>query len=137
IETKVRQESRALKTDKVEYVDDSSLDVGKIREVAAVDGQVLVEITDIYVNGELQSSTEKELSRIEPQSKKVYRGTKQISQVPDVAPIEQNKPEAIIETKVRQESRALKTDKVEYVDDSSLDVGKIREVAAVDGQVLV
>ncbi|PWG31638.1 hypothetical protein DF271_16815, partial [Listeria monocytogenes] len=137
METKVRQESRALKTDKVEYVDDSSLDVGKIREVAAVDGQVLVEITDIYVNGELQSSTEKELSRIEPQSKKVYRGTKQISQVPDVAPIEQNKPEAIIETKVRQESRALKTDKVEYVDDSSLDVGKIREVAAVDGQVLV
>ncbi|MFR6600011.1 MAG: hypothetical protein ACLUSV_02570 [Streptococcus sp.] len=97
----------------------------------------MVEITDIYVNGELQSSTEKELSRIEPQSKKVYRGTKQISQVPDVAPIEQNKPEAIIETKVRQESRALKTDKVEYVDDSSLDVGKIREVAAVDGQVLV
>ena len=137
IETKVRQESRALKTDKIEYVDDSSLDVGKIREVAAVDGQVLVEITDIYVNGELQSSTEKELSRIEPQSKKVYRGTKQISQVPDVAPIEQNKPEAIIETKVRQESRALKTDKIEYVDDSSLDVGKIREVAAVDGQVLV
>ncbi len=137
IETKVRQESRVLKTDKVEYVNDTSLDAGKIREVAAVDGQVLVEITEIYVNGELQSSTEKELSRIEPQAKKVYRGTKQISQVPDVAPIEQNKPEAIIETKVRQESRALKTDKVEYVDDSSLDVGKIREVAAVDGQVLV
>ena len=137
IETKVRQESRVLKTDKVEYVNDASLDAGKIREIAAVDGQVLVEITDIYVNGELQSSTEKELSRIEPQSKKVYRGTKQISQVPDVAPIEQNKPEAIIETKVRQESRALKTDKIEYVDDSSLDVGKIREVAAVDGQVLV
>ena len=137
IETKVRQESRALKTDQIEYVDDSSLDVGKIREIAAVDGQVLVEITDIYVNGKLQSSTERELSRIEPQAKKVYRGTKQISQVPDVAPIEQNKPEAIIETKVRQESRVLKTDKIEYVDDSSLDVGKIREIEAVDGQVLV
>ena len=137
IETKVRQESRVLKTDKVEYVNDASLDAGKIREIAAVDGQVLVEITDIYVNGELQSSTEKELSRIEPQSKKVYRGTKQISQVPDVAPIEQNKPEAIIETKVRQESRVLKTDKVEYVNDASLDAGKIREIAAVDGQVLV
>ena len=137
IETKVRQESRVLKTDKIEYVDDSSLDAGKVREVAAINGQVLVEITDIYVNGELQSSTEKELSRIEPQAKKVYRGTKQVSQVPDVAPIEQNKPEAIIKTKVRQESRVLKTDKVEYVDDSSLDVGKIREVAAVDGQVLV
>ena len=137
IETKVHQESRALKTDKVEYVDDSSLDVGKIREVAAVDGQVLVETTEIYVNGELQSSTEKELSRIEPQAKKVYRGTKQVSQVPDVAPIEQNKPEAILETKVRQESRILKTDKVEYVNDASLDAGKIREVAAVDGQVLV
>ena len=137
IETKVRQESRALKTDKVEYVDDSSLDVGKIREVAAVDGQVLVETTEIYVNGELQSSTEKELSRIEPQAKKVYRGTKQASQVPDVAPIEHNKPEAIIETKVRQESRVLKTDKIEYVDDSSLDAGKVREVAALDGKVLV
>ena len=137
IETKVRQESRVLKTDKVEYVNDTSLDAGKIREVAAVDGQVLVEITEIYANGELQSSTEKELSRIEPQAKKVYRGTKQVSQVPDVAPIEQNKPEAIIETKVRQESRVLKTDKVEYVNDASLDAGKIREIAAVDGQVLV
>ena len=86
--TKVRQESRILKTDKVEYVNDASLDAGKIREIAAVDGQVLVEITDIYVNGELQSSTEKELSRIEPQAKKVYRGTKQVSHVPDIAPIE-------------------------------------------------
>ena len=137
IETKVRQESRVLKTDKVEYVNDASLDAGKIREVAAVDGKVLVEITDIYVNGELQSSTEKELSRIEPQSKKIYRGTKQVSQVPDVAPIEHSKPEAVIETKVRQESRVLKTDKIEYVNDASLEAGKIREVAALDGQVLV
>ena len=136
-QVKTRQESRVITTDKVEYVEDSSLDAGKIREIAAVDGQVLVEITDIYVNGELQSSTERELSRIEPQSKKVYRGTKQVSQVPDVAPIEQNKPEAILETKVRQESRVLKTDKVEYVNDASLDAGKIREIAAVDGQVLV
>ena len=136
-QVKTRQESRVITTDKVEYVDDSSLDVGKIREVAAINGKVLVEITDVYVNGELQSSTERELSRIEPQAKKVYRGTKQVSQVPDVAPIEQNKPEAIIETKARQESRALKTDKVEYVDDSSLDVGKIREVAAINGKVLV
>ena len=45
----------------------------------------------------MQSSTEKELSRIEPQAKKVYRGTKQVSHVPDVAPMENNKPEAIIE----------------------------------------
>ena len=137
IETKVRQESRALKTDKVEYVDDSSLDVGKVREVAAINGQVLVEITDIYVDGKLQSNTEKELSRIEPQTKKVYRGTKQVSHVPDVAPMENNKPEVIIETKVRQESRVLKTDKIEYVDDSSLDAGKVREVAAINGKVLV
>ncbi|MFT0790736.1 G5 domain-containing protein, partial [Streptococcus hohhotensis] len=133
----VRQESRVLKTDKIEYVDDSSLDAGKVREVAAINGKVLVEITDVYVNGELQSSTEKELSRIEPQAKKVYRGTKQVSHVPDVAPMENNKPEAIIETKVRQESRVLKTDKIEYVDDSSLDAGKVREVAAINGKVLV
>ena len=135
--SKVRQESRVLKTDKIEYVDDSSLDAGKVREVAAINGKVLVEITDIYVNGELQLSTEKELSRIEPQAKKVYRGTKQVSHVPDVAPMENNKPEAIIETKVRQESRVLKTDKIEYVDDSSLDAGKVREVAAINGKVLV
>ena len=135
--SKVRQESRVLKTDKIEYVDDSSLDAGKVREVAAINGKVLVEITDVYVNGELQSSTERELSRIEPQAKKVYRGTKQVSQVPDVAPIEHSKPEAILETKVRQESRILKTDKVEYVDDSSLDAGKVREVVAINGKVLV
>ena len=91
--SKVRQESRVLKTDKIEYVDDSSLDAGKVREVAAINGKVLVEITDIYVNGELQSSTERELSRIEPQAKKVYRGTKQVSQVPDVAPVEVNRIE--------------------------------------------
>ena len=102
IETKVRQESRVLKTDKVEYVNDASLDAGKIREVAAVDGQVLVEITDIYVNGELQSSTERELSRIEPQSKKIYRGTKQVSQIPDVAPIEVNRIERNNITKEHQ-----------------------------------
>ena len=100
--TKVRQESRVLKTDKVEYVNDASLEAGKIREVAAVDGQVLVEITDIYVNGELQSSTEKELSRIEPQSKKVYRGTKQVSQISDVAPIEVNRIERKNITKEHQ-----------------------------------
>ena len=136
-QVKTRQESRVITTDKVEYVDDASLEAGKIREVAAINGKVLVEITDVYVNGELQSSTERELSRIEPQAKKVYRGTKQVSQVPDVAPIEQNKPEAIIETKVRQESRVLKTDKIEYVDDSSLDAGKVREVVAINGKVLV
>ena len=136
-QVKTRQESRVITTDKVEYVDDASLEAGKIREVAAINGKVLVEITDVYVNGELQSSTERELSRIEPQSKKVYRGTKQVSHVPDVAPMENNKPEVIIETKVRQESRVLKTDKIEYVDDSSLDAGKVREVAAINGKVLV
>ena len=136
-QVKTRQESRVITTDKVEYVDDASLEAGKIREVAAINGKVLVEITDVYVDGKLQSSTEKELSRIEPQAKKVYRGTKQVSHVPDVAPIEHNKPEAIIETKVRQESRVLKTDRIEYVDDSSLDAGKIREVAAINGKVLV
>lgn len=92
-QVKTRQESRVITTDKVEYVDDASLEAGKIREVAAINGKVLVEITDVYVNGELQSSTEKELSRIEPQSKKVYRGTKQVSHVPDVAPIEVNRIE--------------------------------------------
>ena len=62
----------------------------------------MVEITDIYVNGELQSSTERELSRIEPQSKKIYRGTKQVSQIPDVAPIEVNRIERNNITKEHQ-----------------------------------
>ena len=136
-QVKTRQESRVITTDKVEYVDDASLEAGKIREVAAINGKVLVEITDIYVNSGLQLSTERELSRIEPHAKKVYRGTKQVSHVPDVAPMENNKPEVIIETKVRQESRVLKTDKIEYVDDSSLDAGKVREVVAINGKVLV
>ena len=113
--SKVRQESRILKTDKVEYVNDASLDAGKIREVAAVDGQVLVEITDIYVNGELQSSTEKELSRIEPQAKKVYRGTKQVSQVPDVAPIEVNRIERNNITKEHQGISTVINTKLEPV----------------------
>lgn len=136
-QVKTRQETRVLTTDKIEYLDDPSLDIGKIREVAAVNGQVVVEITEIYVDGKLQSRTEKDVLRVEPQSKKIYRGTKQVSHVPDVAPMENNKPEAIIETKVRQESRVLKTDKIEYVDDSSLDTGKVREVAAINGKVLV
>ena len=113
--SKVRQESRVLKTDKVEYVNDASLDAGKIREVAAVDGQVLVETTDIYVNGELQSSTEKELSRIEPQAKKVYRGTKQVSQVPDVAPIEVNRIERNNITKEHQGISTVINTKLEPV----------------------
>ena len=57
IKTKVRQESRVLKTDKIEYVDDSSLDAGKVREVAAINGKVLVEITDVYVMVNYNSST--------------------------------------------------------------------------------
>ena len=115
IETKVRQESRVLKTDKIEYVDDSSLDAGKVREVAALDGKVLVEITDVYVNGELQSSTERELSRIEPQSKKVYRGTKQVSHVPDVAPIEINRIERNNITKEHQGGSTVINTKLEPV----------------------
>ena len=113
--SKVRQESRVLKTDKIEYVDDSSLDAGKVREVAAINGKVLVEITDVYVNGELQSSTEKELSRIEPQAKKVYRGTKWVSQVPDIAPIEVNRIERNNITKEHPGVSIAKNTKLEPV----------------------
>ena len=114
-QVKTRQESRVITTDKVEYVEDSSLDAGKIREVAAVDGQVLVETTEIYVDGKLQSSTEKELSRIEPQAKKVYRGTKQVSQVPDVAPIEVNRIERNNITKEHQGISTVINTKLEPV----------------------
>ena len=136
-QVKTRQETRVLTTDKIEYLDDPSLDIGKIREVAAVNGQVVVEITEIYVDGKLQSRTEKNVLRVEPRSKKIYRGTKVVAKVPDVAPTENDKPEANIEIKVRQETRVLTTDKIEYLDDPSLDIGKIREVAAVNGQVVV
>ena len=136
-QVKTRQETRVLTTDKIEYLDDPSLDTGKIREVAAVNGQVVVEITEIYVDGKLQSRTEKDVLRVEPQTKKIYRGTKVVAKVPDVAPIENDNPEANIEIKVRQETRVLTTDKIEYLDDPSLDTGKIREVVAVNGQVVV
>ena len=136
-QVKTRQETRVLTTDKIEYLDDPSLDIGKIREVAAVNGQVVVEITEIYVDGKLQSRTEKDVLRVEPRSKKIYRGTKVVAKVPDVAQTENDKPEANIEIKVRQETRVLTTDKIEYLDDPSLDTSKIREVAAVNGQVVV
>lgn len=114
-QVKTRQESRVITTDKVEYVDDASLEAGKIREVAAINGKVLVEITDVYVNGELQSSTERELSRIEPQSKKVYRGTKQVSHVPDVAPIEIIRIERNNITKEHQGVSTVINTKIEQV----------------------
>ncbi len=136
-EVKVHKESRILKTDEVVYLDDPSLDTGRRREIPAVAGQVVVEITEIYVNGELQSSTEKELSRTPAQAKKVYRGTKLVTDIPNVAPIEEEKPEAKLETKVRQVIRVLTTDEVVYLDDPSLDTGRRREIPAVAGQVVV
>lgn len=114
-QVKTRQESRVITTDKVEYVDDASLEAGKIREVAAINGKVLVEITDVYVNGELQSSTERELSRIEPQAKKVYRGTKQVSYVPDIAPIEIIRIERNNITKEHQGVSTVINTKIEQV----------------------
>lgn len=114
-QVKTRQESRVITTDKVEYVDDASLEAGKIREVAAINGKVLVEITDVYVNDELQLSTEKELSRIEPQAKKVYRGTKQVSYVPDIAPIEIIRIERNNITKEHQGVSTVINTKIEQV----------------------
>ena len=136
-EVKVHKESRILTTNEVTYLDDPSLDTGRTREIPAVAGQVVVEITEIYVNGDLQSSTEKELSRTPAQAKKVYRGTKLVTDIPNVAPIEEEKPEAKLETKVRQVIRVLTTDEVVYLDDPSLDTGRTREIPAVAGQVVV
>ena len=61
----------------------------------------MVEITEIYVNGDLQSSAEKELSRTPAQAKKVYRGTRSVSSVPSVAPTTPELSEEKLEMKTR------------------------------------
>ncbi|MEY8461710.1 leucine-rich repeat protein [Streptococcus merionis] len=119
-ETKLRQETRILTTDRVEYLPDDTLFVDESREEASVNGQVVVEITEVYADGVLESSTEKELSRVEAIAKKIYQGTKS-------RPV----------TKTRQEIRILTTNAINYLDDETLDIGQTREVAAVDGQVVV
>ena len=100
-EVKVHKESRILTTDEVMYLDDPSLDAGRTREIPAVAGQVEVEITEIYVNGDLQSSTEKELSRTPAQAKKVYRGTRSVNSVPSVTPTTPELSEEKLEMKTR------------------------------------
>ena len=115
-QVKTRQETRALTTDKIEYLDDPSLDIGKIREVAAVNGQVVVEITEIYVDGKLQSRTEKDVLRVEPQSKKIYRGTKVITDISSVIPVEEKKIENNFETTNHHEISMLIKKKLETIE---------------------
>ena len=115
-QVKTHQETRVLTTDKNEYLDDPSLDTGKIREVAAVNGQVVVEITEIYVDGKLQSRTEKDVLRVESQSKKIYRGTKVITDISSVIPVEEKKIENNFETKNHHEISMLIKKKLETIE---------------------
>lgn len=91
-ETKVRLETRILTTEKVEYLEDSNLSIGKTREEASVDGEIIVEITDTYVNDELVSSDEREISRVEAVPKRVYKGTKLVTSIPHQASTTQTLP---------------------------------------------
>ena len=137
-ETKIHTETRILKTDKVVYQEDPALESEQTREVAAVDGKVVVEITETYVRGQLLSTTEKELSRVEPIAKVIYKGSKvAVTEIPAVAPIEPALPEAIVETKLSRETRIFTVDTVIYLDDDTLPLGQIREVAALPGYLVI
>ena len=77
VETKVYTVERELPSTEVIYLEDSNLEVGKVREEKGTVGKVVVQITETYVNGKLETTEEKEISRTEPTATKVYKGTKE------------------------------------------------------------
>ncbi|HFI0174840.1 TPA: Mbeg1-like protein [Streptococcus suis] len=125
ITTRTRQEVRVLTTEHVLELEDSDLAQGQTREEASINGQVLVEITETLTDGQVTSSSEREISRTEATPRKVYRGTKVVSVTP------------VITTHTRQEVRVLTTDHVLELEDSELAQGHTREEASINGQVVV
>ncbi|HFI0577647.1 TPA: leucine-rich repeat protein [Streptococcus suis] len=125
ITTRTRQEVRVLTTDQVLELEDSELAQGQTREETSVNGQVLVEITETLTDGQVTSSSEREISRTAAVPRKVYRGTKVVSVTP------------VITTRTRQEVRVLTTEQVLELEDSELAQGQIREEASINGQVVV
>ncbi|MGU8019769.1 leucine-rich repeat protein [Streptococcus suis] len=125
ITTRTRQEVRILTTEQVLELEDSELVQGQTREEVSINGQVLVEIIETLTDGQVTSSSEREISRTEATPRKVYRGTKVVSVTP------------VITTRTRQEVRVLTTDQILELEDSELAQGQTREEASINGQVLV
>ncbi|BCP64767.1 hypothetical protein SUT503_18250 [Streptococcus parasuis] len=120
IETKVRRQETVLTTDVVDYYDDPTLANHLTREEPGTTGLLVTESTDYYVDGVLVRTDTKEISRTEATPKKVYRGTKHVTAVPDSAPTTPELPSVKIETKVHRVETVLTTDMVDYYDDPTL-----------------
>ncbi|HFU4109571.1 TPA: leucine-rich repeat protein [Streptococcus suis] len=125
ITTRTRQEVRVLTTDQVLELEDSELVQGQTREEASINGQVVIEITETLVDGQVTASSERELSRTDAIPRKIYRGSKVVSVTP------------VITTRTRQEVRVLTTDQVLELEDSELVQGQTREEASINGQVVI
>ncbi|MCQ8262811.1 leucine-rich repeat protein [Streptococcus suis] len=133
IETKVRKVETVLNTDVVDYYDDPTLADHLTREESGTTGLLVTELTDYYVDGVLVRTDTKEISRTEATPKKVYRGTKHVTAVPDSAPTTPGLPSVKIETKVRKVETVLTTDVVDYYDDPILADHLTREEPGTTG----
>ncbi|MFH6737719.1 leucine-rich repeat protein [Streptococcus suis] len=133
IETKVRKVETVLTTDVVDYYDDATLADHLTREESGTSGLLVTELTDYYVDGVLVRTDTKEISRTEATPKKVYRGTKHVTAVPDTAPTTPELPAVKIETKVRKVETVLTTDVVDYYDDATLADHLTREEPGTSG----
>ncbi|WP_161497941.1 hypothetical protein, partial [Streptococcus suis] len=103
------------------------------REEPGTSGLLVTELTDYYVDGVLVRTDTKEISRTEATPKKVYRGTKHVTAVPDTAPTTPELPAVKIETKVRKVETVLTTDVVDYYDDATLADHLTREESGTSG----
>ncbi|MFI3143628.1 leucine-rich repeat protein [Streptococcus suis] len=133
IETTVRRQETVLTTDVVDYYDDPTLADHLTREELATPGLLVTELTDYYVDGVLVRTDTKEISRTDATPKKVYRGTKHVTAVPDTAPTSPELPTVKIETKVRRVETVLITDVVDYYDDPTLADHITREESGTTG----
>lgn len=138
ITTRTHQEVRVLTTDHVLELEDSDLAQGLTREEASINGQVVVEIIETLTDGQVTSSSEREISRTEATPRKVYRGTKVVeaplvTQVPPVSPTAVTLPAV----KLTRLERPLTSEDVVYLEDPTLPVGEIRVEEGLAGLLVV
>ncbi|HFI0451273.1 TPA: leucine-rich repeat protein [Streptococcus suis] len=138
ITSRTRQEVRVLMTDQILELEDSELAQGHTREEASINGQVVVEITETLTDGQVTSSSEREISRTAAVPHKVYRGTKIIetslvTQLPTVAPTAVTLPTV----KLIRVERPIKSETVVYLEDPTLPVGEIRLEEGLAGLLVV
>ncbi len=132
ITTRTRQEVRVLKTDQVLELEDSDLAQGQTREETSINGQVVVEITETLTDGQVTSSSEREISRTAAVPRKLYRGT-MVVQLPIVAPTAVVLPTV----KLTRVERPIKSETVVYLEDPTLPVGEIRVEEGLAGLLVV